>query len=51
MGQTLVDSSLDNLSDIYFEAGDHEHLVHIDHANFQYMFSNCQRGTFSSCAN
>jgi Ala-tRNA(Pro) deacylase len=49
--QTLVDSSLDNLSDIYFEAGDHEHLVHVDRANFQYMFSNCQHGNFSSYAN
>jgi Ala-tRNA(Pro) deacylase len=31
--QILVDSSLDDLSDIYFEAGDHEHLIHVDRAN------------------
>jgi Ala-tRNA(Pro) deacylase len=49
--QTLVDSLLDNLSDIYFEADDHKHLVHADRANFQYMFSNCQHGNFSSYAN
>jgi Ala-tRNA(Pro) deacylase len=48
---TLVDSLLDNLSDIYFEADDHKHLVHADRANFQYMFSNCQHGNFSSYAN
>lgn len=28
--QTPVDSSLENLSDIYFDAADYEHLVHVE---------------------
>jgi len=48
--ETLVDISLDNLSDVYFEAGDHEHLVHVDGFDFGYMFKDCHHGNFSSKA-
>ena len=49
--QTLVDSLLDNLSDIYFEAGNHEHLFHVNGVSFQYMFDNFQHGNFSTYFN
>ncbi len=48
--ETLIDISLDHLSDVYFEAGDHEHLVHVDGFDFGYMFKDCRHGDFSTYA-
>lgn len=48
--ETLVDESLDQLSDVYFEAGDHEHLVHVDGQAFHKMLGDCRHGRFSTPA-
>lgn len=45
--ETLVDESLDDQSDIYFEGGDHRTLVHITSAQFRTLFDGVQHGRFS----
>jgi Ala-tRNA(Pro) deacylase len=45
--ETLVDDSLAEQPDIYFEAGDHEALVHVDAENFDYLTSDAVHGHFS----
>lgn len=45
--ETLVDDSLAEQPDIYFEAGDHEALVHVDTENFSYLTSDAVHGRFS----
>ena len=44
---TIVDDSLENQSDVYFEAGDHKSLVHMDGAEFSRVMSNARHGQFS----
>tara|TARA_R110001606_G_scaffold395664_1_gene568357 strand:+ start:40895 stop:41212 length:318 start_codon:yes stop_codon:yes gene_type:complete len=34
-----------------FEAGNHEHLFHVNGVSFQYMFDNFQHGNFSTYFN
>ena len=45
--ETLIDDSLAEQPDIYFEAGDHEALVHVDAENFGYLTSDAIHGHFS----
>jgi Ala-tRNA(Pro) deacylase len=45
--ETLLDESLTSLADIYFEAGDHEHLVHLRGEDFQTLLSGARRGYYS----
>ncbi len=44
---TLVDDQLAEQPDIYFDAGDHEHLVHISGEHFAMLMSEAQFGRFS----
>ena len=45
--KTVVDESLDGESDIYFEAGDHESLVHVSGEDFRKLMSGAQHGRFT----
>ena len=45
--RTLIDDSLLVAEDIYFEAGDHEDLVHMDGEAFRELMSDAQHGSFS----
>jgi Ala-tRNA(Pro) deacylase len=44
---TIVDDSLDDAPDIYFEAGDHASLVHMSGAEFLRLTRKARRGHFS----
>ncbi len=44
---TLWDERLDKLSELYFEAGDHEHLVHLRHEGFDRLFEGMPHGILS----
>lgn len=44
---TYLDESLNSLANIYFEAGDHQHLVHIRGDQFQALFKGIRHGHFS----
>jgi Ala-tRNA(Pro) deacylase len=44
---TIVDESLDDKPDIYFEAGDHVSLVHMDQAEFSRLTRPARHGQFS----
>ncbi|HFD79763.1 MAG TPA: YbaK/EbsC family protein [Gammaproteobacteria bacterium] len=46
--ETLLDESLAGLDDVYFEAGDHEQLVHLRGEDFQELLRGARRGYFSS---
>jgi Ala-tRNA(Pro) deacylase len=43
----VVDEALDGEPDVYFEAGDHEHLVHLSRAEFLRMTADAPRAHFS----
>jgi Ala-tRNA(Pro) deacylase len=45
--QTVVDDCLMEQPDLYFEAGDHEHLVHLDTRELFWLLSECAHGEFS----
>ena len=45
--ETLLDESLTSVADVYFEAGDHELLVHLRSENFQALLSGARRGYYS----
>lgn len=45
--EMLVDDSLAEQADIYFEAGDHEALVHVDTENFESLTGEALHGCFS----
>ena len=45
--ETLLDESLASLDDVYFEAGDHEQLVHLRGEDFQALLSDARRGHYS----
>ena len=45
--ETLMDEALADLDDVYFEAGDHEQLVHIRGEDFQDLLRGVQRGYYS----
>lgn len=45
--ETLVDDSLLQGGDVYFEAGDHEELIHISGKQFQDLFAGAKHGRYS----
>lgn len=45
---TVVDEALLEQDDIYFEAGDHEQLIHMDRDSFAALLGDATRGSFSS---
>ncbi len=45
--ETLLDESLVSLADVYFEAGDHEQLIHLRGEDFQNLLAGARRGYFS----
>lgn len=44
---TIVDDSIDRQSDVYFEAGDHRSLVHMERSEFQRVTKDARHGQFS----
>lgn len=44
---TIVDDSLDRQPDVYFEAGDHKSLIHMDHGAFAQLTRGARHGQFS----
>ena len=44
---TIIEEELDAQPDIYFEAGDHEHMVHMTHAEFMRATAQVRRAHFS----
>ena len=45
--QTVVDEALMEKPEVYFEAGDHEELIHVDGQAFRAMMAGAARGRFS----
>jgi len=45
--ETVWDDSVLYLDDLYFEAGDHEHLVHMRTRDYMDMLRHCAHGSFS----
>ncbi|WP_455234185.1 aminoacyl-tRNA deacylase [Thiogranum longum] len=45
--ETFLDQSLSSLANVYFEAGDHEQLVHIGGEDFQGLLSGVRHGYYS----
>ena len=43
----LIDDSLDAQSDLYFESGDHEELIHMSQRDFMELLSGARRAHFS----
>jgi Ala-tRNA(Pro) deacylase len=44
---TIVDDALEAQPDVYFEAGDHASLVHVNHEEFTRMMRDARHGQFS----
>ena len=44
---TIIDDSLQQQPDVYFEAGDHKSLVHMDRAEFSRLTKDARHGRFS----
>ncbi len=44
---TIWDDSLDRQQELFFEAGDHKHLVHMDHEAFHQLFEHQPHGVIS----
>jgi len=45
--ETFFDDALTTLANVYFEAGDHEHLVHINGKDFRTLLSGARHGHYS----
>jgi Ala-tRNA(Pro) deacylase len=45
--ETFMDEALAALANVYFEAGDHEHLVHTSGDDFRQLLSGVRHGHFS----
>lgn len=45
--ETFLDEALTTLANVYFESGDHEHLVHISGNDFKALFSGVRHGHYS----
>jgi Ala-tRNA(Pro) deacylase len=45
--ETILDDSLMEQPDLYFEAGDHEHLVHLEARDLFRLLSDCAHGKLS----
>lgn len=48
--KTMVDDSLNDQADLYFEAGDHASLIHMSGAEFSRLTEQAQRGQFSNAS-
>lgn len=46
--EAILDSSLTTLSSVYFEGGDHEHLIRLDGDQFNALMRGVRRGHISS---
>ena len=44
---TIVDDTLEQQPDVYFEAGDHDSLVHMKHDEFSRLMRGARHGQFS----
>ncbi len=44
---TIMDDTLDNVREVYFEAGDHQHLVHMAQHEFYRLTSDVPRAHFT----
>ena len=44
----IVDDSIEKQPEIYMEAGDHETLLHLSHAQFAHLTANALHGRFST---
>ena len=47
---TIIDDGLAEQSDIYFEAGDHERLIHVSAETFEMLMGEVQHSDFSHAA-
>lgn len=45
--ETVLDEALTTLANVYFEAGDHEHLVHVNGEAFKILLSGARQGHYS----
>jgi len=45
--ETFLDEALTTLANVYFEAGDHQHLVHTSGEDFKHLLSGVRHGHFS----
>lgn len=45
--QVLMDEALEDLGDVYFEAGDHERLIHVSGKEFDRIVPNAEHGDYS----
>jgi Ala-tRNA(Pro) deacylase len=45
--ETFLDEALTTLANIYFEAGDHEHLLHVSGEDFKTLLSGVRHGHYS----
>ena len=45
--ETFLDEALTSLANVYFEAGDHEHLVHVNGEGFRTLLSGVRHGHYS----
>jgi Ala-tRNA(Pro) deacylase len=43
----VVDTSMEGAEEVYFEAGDHRHLVHVDAEGFAKLMETARRANFS----
>ena len=45
--ETFLDQSVSTLANVYFEAGDHEELIHVSGEAFQTLLSGVRQGYYS----
>ena len=45
--ETFLDEALTTLANVYFEAGDHEHLVHVSGDDFKALLGGARHGHYS----
>ena len=45
--KTIIDDALLDLDEVYFEAGDHEELIHMDHDAFDELVADADHGRIS----
>ena len=45
--ETFLDEALTTLANVYFEAGDHEHLVHVSGDDFKRLLGGARHGHYS----
>ena len=46
--ETILDEALTTLANVYFEAGDHEHLVHVNGEDFKNLLGGARQGHYSN---